>query len=83
MSKSSAQRISVSVRSSGNQREYKVCPVESIYYEDYVPDKWADYYQANVDFFSEIGSPGGAAKMGQIAHDHDLIKSLPPQPVDG
>jgi len=26
-----------------------------------------------------IGSPGGAAKMGLIKHDHDLIKALPPQ----
>jgi len=41
-----------------------VCPVEAIYYEDDVPEKWAEYYTVNVDFFSELGSPGGAAKTG-------------------
>ena len=56
-----------------------VCPVEAIYYEDDVPDKWAEYYNANVEFFTEIGSPGGAAKMGLIEHDHDIIKALPLQ----
>ena len=38
-----------------------VCPVEAIYYEDDVPDKWKDFYNANVEFFSDLGSPGGAA----------------------
>ena len=42
-----------------------VCPVEAIYYEDDVPDKWKDFYNANVEFFSDLGSPGGAAKTGQ------------------
>ncbi|PKQ25884.1 MAG: ferredoxin [Actinobacteria bacterium HGW-Actinobacteria-4] len=56
-----------------------VCPVEAIYYEDDTPDKWAEFYTANVEFFSEIGSPGGAAKMGLIEHDHDIIKALPIQ----
>ena len=54
-----------------------VCPVEAIYYEDDVPDKWAEFYTANVEFFSEIGSPGGAAKMGLIEHDHDHRKHEP------
>jgi NAD-dependent dihydropyrimidine dehydrogenase PreA subunit len=56
-----------------------VCPVEAIYYEDDVPPQWADYYRVNVDFFSEIGSPGGAAKLGPIAGDHPLVTALPPQ----
>lgn len=55
------------------------CPVEAIYYEDDLPQKWADYYQANVEFFTEIGSPGGAAKSGVFAKDHPLIAALPPQ----
>ena len=46
-----------------------VCPVEAIYYEDDVPDKWKDFYNANVEFFSDLGSPGGAAKTGKIAKD--------------
>ena len=44
-----------------------VCPVEAIYYEDDLPDEWQDYYTANVEFFDDIGSPGGAAKVGVIA----------------
>jgi hypothetical protein len=56
-----------------------VCPVEAIYYEDDLPDVWADYYTANVAFIAEIGSPGGAAKVGAYAIDHPLVAALPPQ----
>ncbi len=56
-----------------------VCPVEAIYYEDDLPSQWADYYKANVEFFNEIGSPGGAAKVGKIAGDHEVVSVLPPQ----
>ena len=56
-----------------------VCPVEAIYYEDDLPSEWADYYKANVEFFDEIGSPGGAAKVGPYAFDHPVIAVLPPQ----
>jgi NAD-dependent dihydropyrimidine dehydrogenase PreA subunit len=56
-----------------------VCPVEAIYYEDDVPDKWKDFYNANVEFFSDLGSPGGAAKTGKINKDHPLVAALPPQ----
>ena len=56
-----------------------VCPVEAIYYEDDVPAVWSDYYRANVEFFNDLGSPGGAAKMGVIEKDHPLIAALPPQ----
>ncbi|MCU0299933.1 MAG: 4Fe-4S binding protein [Candidatus Nanopelagicales bacterium] len=54
-----------------------VCPVEAIYYEDDVPEEWTEYTQANVDFFNNIGSPGGATKMGKIDHDVDFIAALP------
>src|SRR3990170_896882 len=37
-----------------------VCPVEAIFYEDDTPDQWSGYVNANVDFFNELGSPGGA-----------------------
>src|SRR4051794_32857077 len=56
-----------------------VCPVEAIYYEDDVPDKWKDFYNANVEFFSDLGSPGGAAKTGKIAKDRPIVAALPPQ----
>ena len=56
-----------------------VCPVEAIFYEDDTPEEWKEYYNANVDFFSDLGSPGGAAKMGPIDADHPLVAALPPQ----
>ena len=56
-----------------------VCPVEAIFYEDDTPDIWAEYYTANVDFFDDLGAPGGAAKMGVIDKDHPLVEALPPQ----
>ncbi len=59
-----------------------VCPVEAIYYEDDVPDQWKAYTQANADFFIELGSPGGAAKVGKTANDPEWIASLPPQTED-
>ena len=59
-----------------------VCPVEAIYYEDDVPAEWTDYTAANAEFFNELGSPGGAAKLGLIANDVPLVKALPPQEHD-
>jgi len=56
-----------------------VCPVEAIFYEDDTPEEWKDYYTANVDFFNDLGSPGGAAKLGEIDKDHPIIAELPPQ----
>ncbi|MEU5846493.1 MULTISPECIES: ferredoxin [Saccharopolyspora] len=56
-----------------------VCPVEAIYYEDDVPEEWAAYTKANVDFFDELGSPGGAAKVGKVNKDVEPVTSLPPQ----
>ena len=59
-----------------------VCPVEAIFYEDDTPEQWKGFYDANVHFFDDIGSPGGAAKMGEIDHDHELVATLPPQEHD-
>ncbi len=39
-----------------------VCPVEAIYYEDDVPDEFQDYCRANVEFFDQVGAPGGQPK---------------------
>ena len=39
-----------------------VCPTEAIFYEDDLPEEWADYLRANVDFFNDLGSPGGARR---------------------
>ena len=59
-----------------------VCPVEAIYYEDDVPEEWTAYTAVNADFFSELGSPGGAAKLGPQSFDPPLVKALPPQEHD-
>ena len=55
------------------------CPVEAIFYEDDTPEQWKDFYKANVEFFEDLGSPGGAAKMGLIQKDHPVILALPLQ----
>jgi NAD-dependent dihydropyrimidine dehydrogenase PreA subunit len=55
-----------------------VCPVEAIFYEDDTPEQWKDYYKANVEFFDDLGSPGGASKTGKIDKDHPLVAALPP-----
>jgi hypothetical protein len=52
--------------------------VEAIFYEDDVPEQWADYTRANVDFFNDLGSPGGASKIGRTGTDDPLIANLPP-----
>ena len=56
-----------------------VCPVEAIFYADDVPAQWSVFTAANVEFFDDIGSPGGAAKMGLIPKDHSAISVLPLQ----
>jgi ferredoxin len=59
-----------------------VCPVEAIFYEDDVPDEWADYTAANAEFFADLGSPGGAAKLGPQAIDAGILANVPPQQHD-
>ena len=59
-----------------------VCPVEAIFYEDDVPDEWKDYTAANAEFFVDLGSPGGAAKLGAQEFDAPLLASVPPQEHD-
>ena len=67
------------------------CPVEAIYYEDDVPDKWAVHTADNARFFTDVlpgqgvplGSPGGAAKLGALPADTPLVAGLRPHPMDG
>jgi ferredoxin len=56
-----------------------VCPVEAIYYEDDVPAEWAAYTEANAVFFEDLGSPGGASKVGPQDKDAPIVAALPPQ----
>ena len=59
-----------------------MCPVEAIFYEDDVPDEWSDYTAANAEFFAELGSPGGAAKLGPQEFDAPLLASVPAKEGD-
>lgn len=54
-----------------------VCPVEAIFYEDDLPEEWSRYYEANVNFFDKIGSPGGAARTGLLDFDHPVVEAEP------
>jgi ferredoxin len=54
-----------------------VCPVEAIFYEDDLPAQWADFQTANLEFFSDLGSPGGARRVGPMEQDHPVIDALP------
>ncbi len=56
-----------------------VCPVEAIYYEDDLPEEENKFYDVNVEFFDEVGTPGGAAKMGVIEPDHPVVEAWPKQ----
>jgi NAD-dependent dihydropyrimidine dehydrogenase PreA subunit len=56
-----------------------VCPVSAIFYEDDVPGDQKDYTTAAIEFFQDLGSPGGAAKMGPVGKDSSLVAGMPPQ----
>jgi len=56
----------------------EVCPVDAVFFEEDVPEKWKDYTKANRDFFEGVGSPGGAAGAGPRDADPQWIKDLPP-----
>ncbi len=56
-----------------------VCPTAAIFYEDDVPADQAQFTKINAEFFSEIGSPGGAADFGAYDGDHPLVAALPPK----
>ena len=56
-----------------------VCPVEAIFYEDDVPEQWKDYTTANYEFFEDLGSPGGASKVGKIDKDDAVVAAQPPR----
>jgi NAD-dependent dihydropyrimidine dehydrogenase PreA subunit len=59
-----------------------VCPVEAIYYEDDLPADYGDYTVVNAEFFTTIGSPGSAGRIGPTPSDHALVAALPPQDHD-
>jgi NAD-dependent dihydropyrimidine dehydrogenase PreA subunit len=62
-----------------------VCPVEAIYYEDDVPQRWSAFTGDNAAFFAEplpgrtepLDTPGGAAKIGRLGVDTPLVAGIP------
>ncbi|MFA5786360.1 MAG: ferredoxin [Actinomycetota bacterium] len=50
-----------------------VCPVEACFYEDDVPPQWKEFTKTNRDFFEDLGSPGGAAKIGPTGKDTPYV----------
>lgn len=62
-----------------------VCPVTAIYYEDDLPEEFVPYQVDNERFFEDVlpglseplGSPGGAARLGPIGADTQLVSSHP------
>ena len=52
---------------------------EAIFYEDDTPEEWKTLHEANVTFFEEVGSPGGAAQTDVSDRDHPFVAALPPK----
>ncbi|MGV0740606.1 ferredoxin [Mycobacterium syngnathidarum] len=53
------------------------CPVEAIYFDENVPEEYFSYLKHNLDFFAELGSPGGASRLGVLNHDPAGVRGLP------
>ena len=53
-----------------------VCPVEAISFQAGTPAQWRVFQSVNVEFFYDLGSPGGAAAVGKIHQDHPLVAGL-------
>jgi hypothetical protein len=47
----------------------------AIFYEDDVPDQWAQFTTENARFFDQLGSPGGTAKTGPLPYDTGYVAS--------
>jgi NAD-dependent dihydropyrimidine dehydrogenase PreA subunit len=53
-----------------------VCPQISIFHHEDLPDAASQFERINSEFFVQLGSPGGARKVGRTGADH-------PEAVDG
>ncbi len=57
-----------------------VCPVTAIFSKDDLPDEWGRYAQIEREFFepgvTDLGSPGGAAQIGDGHMDHPVVAAL-------
>ena len=55
-----------------------VCPVDAIYEDRDVPEQWKSYIDTNRAFFDDLGSPGGASKLGPLPHDAPTVSARTP-----
>ncbi|WP_067428859.1 ferredoxin [Nocardioides jensenii] len=55
-----------------------VCPVEAVFYEDDVPEELVHCVEINASFFTELGSPGGAAKIDTSQRDAPVLERVHP-----
>ncbi|MFE5699615.1 ferredoxin [Rhodococcus koreensis] len=54
------------------------CPVSAIYYDAELPPERENFLDLNAEFFTEIGSPRGAKKIGKTSNDPAFVSALPP-----
>jgi hypothetical protein len=40
-----------------------------------VPEQWAQFTTENVRFSGQLGSPGGASRIGPLPYDTDYVAS--------
>ena len=56
-----------------------VCPVNAIYYDSDLPADQAGFAESSIEFFKDLGSPGGAAKCGPQHMDAAIVNEVAPQ----
>ncbi|SDO04772.1 hypothetical protein SAMN05216368_109130 [Cryobacterium flavum] len=59
-----------------------VRPVKAICYENDLPDIWADYYTADVEFFNDLGSPEPHQGWVQLSGTTPLLRQYFPKGTD-
>jgi Fe-S-cluster-containing hydrogenase component 2 len=55
-----------------------VCPVMAIFHEEDIPSEYRAYVQIEREYFTltGLGSPGGAARVGELQMDHPAVAAL-------
>lgn len=53
------------------------CPVDAVFYDAELPAEKMHFLDINERFFEETATPKSGRKAGKIAHDVDIIASLP------
>ena len=53
-----------------------VCPAETIFYEDDLPEGSREFLAINAEVFAGAGSPGGAEGHGPLGADHPSVAGI-------